>query len=59
MNRIRLNPRSPPPDPSHEDIEDFFLANNSSLSQSQAEERATKLYVNGNTLYKLDKDAFT
>ncbi len=58
----RENPSAPSPNSSSAEIQlflkDFFLANDTSLDESQAEEIASKLRVNGESIYKLSREAF-
>ena len=56
------NPAAPAPNSTPQDIQrfftDVFLAKSPSLSQSEAEEMAKTLPVNGQGLYMLDKETF-
>ncbi len=60
QTRILKNPVPPAPGSSDQQVQryltDFFLCNDSSLSQSQAEALAGRLRVNGQSLYVLSKE---
>ena len=62
LDGARSNPRRPPRDATAAEVQiflrDFFIANNPSLTQSQAEERAGRLKINGDSLYRSRKKAF-